>query len=251
MTTPRLPRFDSPLLIAHRGGSLEVPENTMAAFQHAVSVGMRMVELDVQMARDGELVVIHDETVDRTTNGTGPVGSFTLEELQKLDGGSKFHPRYAGEKIPTLREVFDLCVSAGVGVVVEIKHPELYPGMEEKVVALIGEMWLRGAENIWCISFDHESIRRLRKLDPVLPLGYLYEPYATQFVHADDTVQAFCPYYRTPLQFPEQVAQAHEMGKLVLVYTVDDPADIRALSEVGVDGMVTDVPAALLQILNR
>jgi glycerophosphoryl diester phosphodiesterase len=251
LNASKLSHFESPLLIAHRGGALEVPENTMSAFRHAVSVGMRMVELDVQMTVDGELVVIHDETVDRTTNGTGPVGSFTLEELQKLDAGSNFHPRYAGEHIPTLREVFDLCVPAGVGVVVEIKHPELYPGLEEKVVALIGEMWLRGAENIWCISFDHECIRRLRKLDPALPLGYLYEPATTRFTTADDTVHAFCPYYRTPLQFPEQVAEAHEMGKLVLVYTVNDPDEARALAAVGVDGMVTDAPAALLQILNK
>jgi glycerophosphoryl diester phosphodiesterase len=127
----------------------------------------------------------------------------------------------------------------------------LYPGLEEKVVALIGEMWLRGAENIWCISFDHEAIRRLRQLDPVLPLGYLFEPQATYFTPTDDTVQAFCPYYRTPLQFPEQVTQAHEMGKLVLVYTVDDAAEVEALADAGVDGMVTDVPAALLQILNK
>lgn len=251
MNTPRLPRFDTPLLIAHRGGSLEVPENTLSAFRHAINVGMRMVELDVQMTSDGELVVIHDETVDRTTNGTGPVGSFTLEELQRLDAGLKFDARYTGEKIPTLREVFDLCVPEGVGVVVEIKHPEMYPGLEEKVVALIGEMWLRGAENIWCISFDHESIRRLRKLDPVLPLGYLFEPHTAQFVHPDDTVQAFCPYYRTPLQFPAQVTQAHDMGKLVLVYTVDHPLEVRALADVGVDGMVTDAPAALLQIFNK
>ncbi|MEA2572975.1 MAG: glycerophosphoryl diester phosphodiesterase [Chloroflexia bacterium] len=251
MNTSNLPYLDTPLLIAHRGGSLEVPENTMAAFRHAIDVGMRMVELDVQMTRDGELVVIHDETVDRTTNGIGPVGSFTLEELQRLDAGFKFDASYTDDRIPTLREVFDLCVPANVGVVVEIKHPEMYPGLEEKVVALIGEMWLRGAENIWCISFDHECIRRLRTLDPVLPLGYLFEPYTTQFVRPDDTVQAFCPYYRTPLQFPEQVAEAHEMGKLVLVYTVDDPQEVRALADVGVDGMVTDAPAALLQFLNK
>lgn len=244
----RMPQSSTPLLIAHRGGSLEVPENTISAFRHAINAGMRMVELDAQMTSDGELVVIHDETVDRTTDGTGPVGSFTLEELRRLDAGSWFAPEYAGERIPTLREVFDLCVAEGVGVVVELKHPEMHPGLEEKVVALIGEMWLRGAENIWCISFDHDCIRRLRKLDPALPLGYLFEPHAVLFVYPDDTVQAFCPYYRAPLQFPEQVTQAHEMGKLVLVYTVDDPAEVRALADVGVDGMVTDRPAALLQI---
>lgn len=244
----RIPRFDTPLLIAHRGGSREVPENTMAAFRHAVSLGMRLVELDVQMTSDGELVVIHDDTVDRTTNGSGPVGTFTLEELKKLDAGSWFAPQYAREQIPTLREVLDLCTSTGVGVVVEIKHPEMYPQLEEKVVALIGEMWLRGAENIWCISFDHEAIRRIRKLDPVLPLGYLLPPGTEQFVFPDDTVQAFCPYYKSPLQHPEQVAEAHEMGKLVLVYTVDEPEEIRALAAVGVDGMVTDVPGALQQV---
>ena len=244
----RIPKFDTPLLIAHRGGSREVPENTMAAFRHAVNLGMKLVELDVQMTSDGELVVIHDDTVDRTTNGTGPVGSFKLEELKKLDAGSWFAPQYAGEQIPTLREVLDLCTSEGVGVVVEIKHPEIYPQLEEKVVALIGEMWLRGAENIWCISFDHEAIRRIRKLDPVLPLGYLLPPGTEQFVFPDDTVQAFCPYYQSPLQHPEQVAQAHEMGKLVLVYTVDEPDEVRALADVGVDGMVTDVPGELSKL---
>src|SRR5438067_2355598 len=145
--------MEPPILIAHRGGSLEAPENTLAAFRHAIELGMRYVELDVQMSRDGELVVIHDETVDRTTGGHGPVARLTFEELHRLDAGSHFGPEYAGERIPILREVLELCADAGVGVVVEIKSPSLYPGMVEKVVALIGEMRGRGAENIWCISF--------------------------------------------------------------------------------------------------
>lgn len=238
----------SPFIIAHRGGSHEVPENTLVAFRHAIDAGMKLVELDVQMTLDGELVVIHDETVDRTTNGSGMVGGFTLEEIRRLDAGSHFDPRYAGERIPLLREVFDLCVPEGVGVVVEIKDPNLYPGVEQKVVALIGEMWLRGAENIWCISFDHEAIRKIRELDATIPLGYLYTPDQTDFAQPDDTIQAYCPYYGTALQHPDQVANAHEMGKLVLVYTVNTEAELRALAAIGVDGMVTDEPSALSKV---
>lgn len=240
--------MELPLLIAHRGGSLEAPENTLAAFRHAIDLGMKFVELDVQMSRDGELMVIHDETVDRTTDGHGAVGSHTFEELRKLDAGTHFGPQFAGERIPTLREVLELCTDAGVGVVVEIKSPELYEGMVEKTVALIGEMWTRGAENIWCISFDHAAIRQVRSLDAAIPLGYLYEYYEEEFVQPDDTVQAYCPYFRTALAHPEQVAKAHELGKFVLVYTVDEADDMRTLVAASIDGMVSDRPSVLRRV---
>ena len=238
-----------PMLIAHRGGSLEAPENTMAAFRHAVELGMRFVELDVQMSSDGELVVIHDETVDRTTDGSGPVGDHTFEALRRFDAGSWFAPEYAGERIPGLREVLELCVAKGVGVVIELKSPALYNGMVEKVAALVGEMWLRGAENIWCISFDHAAIRRMRELDAALPLGYLYEWNEESFISPDDTVQAVCPYFRTPLMYPEQVAEAHRLGKFVFVYTVNEAEDLRLLVEAGVDGMVSDRPTMLMELM--
>src|SRR5438067_170423 len=112
-----------PILIAHRGGALEVPENTLAAFRYAISIGMSWVELDVQMSSDGALVVIHDETVDRTTDGTGAVGSLTFEELRRLDAGSWFGQQYEGEVIPMLREVLDLCIPNSVGLVIELKSP--------------------------------------------------------------------------------------------------------------------------------
>lgn len=236
-----------PMIIAHRGGSREAPENTLAAFRNAIRVGAKFVELDVQLSSDGEMVVIHDDTVDRTTNGSGPVGALTFEELRRLDAGSHFGPQFKGEKIPTLREVLDLCVESKVGVVIEIKSPHLYPGLVEKTAALLDEMWKRDAENLWCISFDHDAIRQMRAFDKAVPLGYLYEWDEPQFVYPDDTVQAYCPYYRTALTYPDQVARAHELGKLVFVYTVDDGEDIRQLTEAGVDGMVTDRPEALLK----
>lgn len=223
----------------------------MAAFRHAIDVGARFVELDVQMSSDDELVVIHDETLDRTTNGHGPVGSHTFEELRQLDAGSHFGPEYAGECIPTLREVLDLCVPVGVGVIIELKSPGIYTGMEEKVAALVGEMWLRGAENLWCISFDHASICRMRELDAALPLGYLYEWDVESFVSPDDTVQALCPYFRTPLAHPEQVVEAHRLGKFVFVYTVNEAEEMRQLVQAGIDVMVSDRPSLLLTIDGR
>ena len=238
--------MDRPILIAHRGGSLEAPENTLGAFRHAIEIGMKYVELDVQMTRDGEMVVIHDETVDRTTDGTGAVQGHRFNDLRRLDAGFRFGPEWAGERIPTLREVLELCVDNGVGVVVELKSPHLNPGIEEKVAALVGEMWTRGAENIWCISFDHEAIRRMRRLDGALMLGYLFPPGAEEFAVADDTVQAVCPYFGSCLDHPEQVEMAHRLGKFVFVYTVDREEDMRRLVEVGVDGMVSDKPSVLL-----
>jgi glycerophosphoryl diester phosphodiesterase len=240
-----------PILIAHRGGSLEAPENTLAAFRHAIELGMRYVELDVQMSSDGEMVVIHDETLDRTTNGNGPVSSLTLQELRKLDAGSHFGPQYAGEPIPTLREVLELCTSAGVGVVVELKSPSLYPGMVQKVIALVGEMRKRGGVNILCISFEHSAIREARALDEIIPLGYLYEYFEQEFVQPDDAIQAYCPYFGTALARPDQVAKAHELGKLVFVYTVNEEEDIRQITAAGIDGLVSDRPSLLKSLFGR
>jgi glycerophosphoryl diester phosphodiesterase len=239
------------LLIAHRGGSLEAPENTMAAFRHAIGLGVRYVELDVQMTRDGELVVIHDETLDRTTDGTGPVQGYTLDEIRRFDAGAKFSPEYSGERIPTLREVLELCLEAGVGVVVELKAPHVNRGLEERVAPLLAEMHTRGSENNYCISFDHTSIRRMRELDPALPLGYLYEWNAPSFVTADETVQAVCPYFASALAMPEQVEEAHRLGKHVFVYTVNEADQMRALAAAGIDGMVSDRPTLLLETLGN
>jgi glycerophosphoryl diester phosphodiesterase len=238
--------MSNPALIAHRGGSLEAPENTLAAFRHAISLGIRFVECDVQMSRDGQLVVMHDETLDRTTNGTGYLRDHTFEELRRLDAGAWFGPQFAGERIPSLREVVELCAEEGAGLVVELKAPHINVGIERKVAALIAEMWIQGVDDIWCISFDHEAIRRMYALDPALNLGYLYLP-GTDFSRADHIVQAVCPYFGAALEHPEQVDNAHRLGKLVFVWTVNDPAHMLSLARIGVDGIVSDRPSLLLQ----
>ncbi|MFL5735396.1 MAG: glycerophosphodiester phosphodiesterase [Chloroflexia bacterium] len=240
--------MSEPLLVAHRGGAAEAPENTLAAFRRALSLGVRWFELDVQMSRDGELVVIHDHTVDRTTNGTGEVGSLSLQDLRKLDSGSWFDPHYRGEPVPTLREMLELCASHGAGVLVEMKSPHLYPGIEQKVATLLGEMRVQGAHDFWCISFDHADIDRLHEIDPTLPLGYLYTSFVTDFVPTTQAVQAACPHFSTVSTFPAQVEQAHQLGKRVFTWTVNTEPEMKLMAQLGVDAIITDRPSLFLSI---
>jgi glycerophosphoryl diester phosphodiesterase len=241
----------TPFLVAHRGGSAEAPENTLAAFRRALALGIRWFELDVQSSRDGALVVIHDTTVDRTTDGTGEVGSLLFEELRRLDAGAWFDPQYRGERIPTLREMLELCAEAGAGVAIELKSPHLYPGIEQKVTSLLAEMWVHGGggPDVLCISFDSSSIARLHSLDPALPLGQLYLPDTQDFAQADDTVQATLPHFSLAARHPEQVARAHALGKRIFVWTVNEPDDMRQMAALGVDGIVSDRPSLLLETL--
>ena len=240
-----------PYLVAHRGGSLEAPENTQAAFRRALALGIRWFELDVQLSRDGVPVVIHDPTVDRTTDGTGEVRSLLYEELRRLDAGAWFDPQYRGERIPTLREMLVLCAEGGAGLAIELKSPHLYPGLEQNVASLLAEMWVHGGPEVICISFDASSIARLHVLDPGLPLGQLYMSDTPNFAQADDKVQAVLPPFTLAAQHPDQVARAHALGKQVFVWTVNEANAMREMAALGVDGIVSDRPSLLLETLGR
>jgi glycerophosphoryl diester phosphodiesterase len=149
---------NTPLLVmAHRGGRAYAPENTLAAFRHAAQAGVQWLELDVQMTKDGGLVVIHDETVDRTTNGKGAVKDFTLAELRALDAGG-------GERIPTFQEVVALAQAAGVGLVPETKSAHLYPGIEAKLLAALAQAHYLNHAIIQ--SFEADSLKTLHQLAP-------------------------------------------------------------------------------------
>jgi len=239
---------DHPLLIAHRGGAAEAPENTLAAFRHSLGLGIRWFELDVQITADGALAVIHDETVDRTTNGSGPVGSFLFNDLRRLDAGSWFGPQFAGEQIPTLREALDLCAQHGAGVFVELKSPHLYAGIEKRVASLLAELWTQGIQNRRCISFDHSSIARLHEIDPLLSTGYLYGLETTDFATNDAIVDAVLPFHALAAHFHDQITRAHRNGKQVIVWTVNQAEDMRRMAELGVDGIISDNPSLMLDV---
>jgi len=160
------------LCIAHRGCSGKAPENTLAAMKLAVEQKeIDMIEFDVQMTRDGIPVVIHDYTLERTTNGTGFVGNYTLRELKKLDAGSWFHPDYTGETIPTLEEVIQL-TKGQIGLNIELKRAgDWYPEIEEKVVSLIRKYNIE--KHVSLISFNHQTVKTLSSLAPDIKTGLL------------------------------------------------------------------------------
>ncbi|WP_202976970.1 glycerophosphodiester phosphodiesterase family protein [Ornithinimicrobium flavum] len=198
---------------AHRGASAAAPENTLAAFELAARQGAQGVELDVQRSADGTVVVIHDETVDRTTQGSGRVVDLPGSALQAWG-------------VPTLAEVLDLLAPTGLRVNVELKNGiEPYPGLEEDVEAVVSSSRLadEAGERVVYSSFNHRSLARLDRLGTRVPLGVLHvEAMVRPWVYAASFgARALHPMALTVL--PEEVAQAHEAGMAVHVWTVDDP----------------------------
>ncbi|WP_347551491.1 glycerophosphodiester phosphodiesterase family protein [Pseudalkalibacillus hwajinpoensis] len=234
------------LTIAHRGASGYAPENTMAAFEKAVDMKSDLFELDVQMSKDGELVVIHDTSVDRTTNGSGMVKDLTLDELQSLDAGSWFGEEFAGEPIPTLGEVLDE-YRGKTGILIELKSPSLYPGIEEKVAEELRERNMDKPNNNKIIvqSFDHESVQTFNSILPSVPTGVLVGYSSTGI--SDEALNEFATYaeYVNPSKSMinvNLVDRIHELGMETHPWTVRDLESAESLLNAGVDGIITDYP---------
>ncbi len=247
-----MPDHRKPLNIAHRGASAYAPENTLAAFRLALEMGADGFELDAMLSADGHLVVIHDDTVDRTTDGRGPVRQKTLAELKTLDAGARFDARFAGERIPTLREALHLAAGNPAFVNVEIKTDSLKgDGLEEKLVALIRGYGL--GERLLISSFNPFALWRMKRLAPDLPLALLYAE--NQRVYLRNRWFAFLsrpdalnPSFRLATQ--EHVRWAKSKGYRLYVWTVDEEAEMRRLMALGVDGMITNKPDLLRRCVN-
>ena len=241
-------------VVAHRGASAVAPENTLAAFRRALEMQVDALELDLQPTRDGQLIVMHDETLDRTTNGRGYIFERTLAELRNLDAGSWFHrahstgPRYDGEPIPTLDEVIGLVRNGRQQLYIEIKKSERTPeDFEENVVGVIRR---HGFENrVVLISFDPNSLRRVRQLAPSVATGILFKELPADPIFLARTIGATGIAPRVDRVTREFVQAAHRAGMRMVVWTVDSPDDIRRLIYFGADGIVTNVPDRLLELL--
>lgn len=235
-----------PLVVAHRGDRRRRPENTLAAFDAAAAAGADMVELDVTVSRDGHLVVIHDDTLERTTDGRGPVCTRTLAELRRLDAGNRFDPRFAGERIPTLEEVLR-AASGRMAVNVEIKattaRGPVDPRIVDAVVALVRRLGAAGA--VLVSSFDPALLARARRLAPEIARAVLVEPPADPPAALDRCrrLDAAALHPERSLVTADLVAASHADDRRVLPWTVDDPEEIRRLLGIGVDGVITDDPA--------
>jgi glycerophosphoryl diester phosphodiesterase len=225
-------------MVAHRGGAATAPENTMGAFRAAAAAGVLSWELDVQRSRDGELVVIHDDDLDRTTNGHGPVSIYSYVELSHLDAGSWFGPEWRREQIPTLREVIGLAQDVGGRILIELKSPHKYPGIEAQVVDLLARTGI--GPDCMILSFDVSSLGRVHALDPSLVTDLNYVGRVLRPVPDIPGLGAIGPEWRLLLSNPARVRQAHNAGQLVYPWTVNSPRALRYLQYIGVDGIITD-----------
>jgi glycerophosphoryl diester phosphodiesterase len=219
------------LIIGHRGAAALEPENTLRSIARAIEIGADAVEIDVRLSKDGEIVVIHDATVDRTTNGKGTVSSYTLEEIKRLDAGK-------GEKIPTLQEVIDF-IDNRVGLVIELKSEEA----QGAVVKLIQQN--RMEETVYVISFWHRLVKRVKEIDSQIKTAVLFAgcPVDT-CVATHASADALLMHYG----FVDQrfVAMAHSEGVEVFVWNIDDRSLLEPYAQMGVDGIGSNDPGQLV-----
>lgn len=250
-----------PVNFAHRGASAREPENTLAAFRAAVEAGAEALEMDVRMTRDGEIVVIHDPTVDRTTDGTGVVREMTLSEVRALDAGHRFAAEsgFPGRelKVPVLAEVFR--EFPGVAINVEIKEPR--PGIEEAVLRVIREA--EAEDRTLVASWDHAVISRFRAVcggrvatgasrREIAVFLLLSRLRAERLARpAYDALQVPVEHRGITVVTPRFVEAAHKLGLRVDVWTVDEPEEMRRLLDLGVDGIMTDRPDVLAEVLKE
>jgi glycerophosphoryl diester phosphodiesterase len=231
----------------HRGARREAPENTVPAFERALEIGVDGVEFDVQLTADGAMVVIHDETVDRTTDGHGPVVGFTLAQLRRLEAADGMDG-FAGVRIPTLAEVLDVVVPSGVAINIELKNSEEpYPGLEERVLAAVDAYGIAG--RVVLSTFNHYSLKKLQSLGAPSELGMLYtDPLYRPWRYAARLgVQAIHP----PARFVmgrRFVRKSHAAGLAVRPWVVNSGARLARMFRWGVDAVFTDVPRLALQL---
>ena len=219
--------------IGHRGACGYEPENTLRSFDRAMQLGVDMVELDVHICKSGEIVVIHDENVDRTTSGTGLVVDKTLDELKTLDAGE-------GERIPTLEEVLDL-ISRRVKMGIELKGN----GMAKPVVGLIKKYinesgWFYG--DFLVFSFNRDELREIRKLDNKLNIGASKGRFSDEFLEFTESIGASSILVNFDFITVEIINQVRARGLKTIVWTVDDKEDIERMKSLGVDGIVSNYP---------
>ena len=253
-----------PRLFAHRGASGETPENTLIAFQRAVALGMEYAELDVHVSRNGVVVVSHDATLERTTDGHSHIRDCSLVELQSVDAGFHFSPdggktfpfRATGVKIPTLGEILEQFPT--LHFTIEIKQTD--PPIEELVLATVRAC---GREDNVVLASEHDTVlARVRALAPEIATSFAYGE-VVEFIQrvTTDQLSDYHPpgqalqippeFQGVPLVTSQTVAVAHNLNREVHVWTIDDPREMGRLLDLGVDGIMSNFPDRLLEVVRR
>ena len=242
--------MNTPLVWAHRGASGYAPENTLPAFKLAAEMKADGVELDVQLTKDGEVIVCHDERIDRTSNGHGPIGSMTLAELKEFDFCNHNYV-YEGTRIPTMREVFELLEPTGLTINIELKTGIVfYKDLEEKTVRLTQEYGMQ--DRVIYSSFNHYSILKIQELDPQAQTAFLYSDgtYDMPGYGAAHHVTALHPHIAN-LQYPHYMEDCAARGLDVNVWTVNTEKDLLYCLDMGVHAVITNYPAKAVELFGR
>lgn len=247
-----LARLPVPAIIAHRGASYHAPENTLAAFQVAIQQGADAIELDAKLSRDQQVVVIHDQTVDRTTDGSGNVDEFTLSELKRLDAGGWFGDKFTGERIPTLDEVF-ACLGEEASINVELtNYASPLDPLPEKVADLVESRGL--TDRVLFSSFNPLALIRIRRCLPRAATALLaYRGRAGAWARGPLSAliphQALHPHHSDVT--PRLIDRAHAKHLRVHAYTVNEEEEMSRLLRLATDGVFTDDPLLGLRVRTR
>ncbi|GAA0675577.1 MULTISPECIES: glycerophosphodiester phosphodiesterase [Clostridium] len=239
------------LNIAHRGFSGMYPENTMLAFKEAINAHCDGIETDVQVSKDGVLVICHDELLDRTSTGTGLLKNYTYEELLNFDFGIKFSPNFIGEKIPTLEDLLKLAKKNNIFLNLELKNGLFpYEGIEKKVIDLIYKYDLK--DSIILSSFNHFSMMKCKEIDSSIKTGLLYEG---TFVDIEEYCKklgadALHPQYFSLLD-PQLTKRIQDKGIMINTYTVNHEIHMNALLDLKINSIITNYPDKLYTVMNN
>jgi len=239
----------SPLVCAHRGRSGVYPENTMVAYEAGIEIGADFMELDVRQTVDGEIVCIHDPSVDRTTDGSGEITQMTLDEVQALDAGAWLGDEHAGARIPLLRDVLEQ-IAPRLVVDIEIKQR----GIAEQVAQIVRETGALRRATV--VSFDLDDLRTAKAAEPALACGLITSgpDEEKQQTHEDLIASALecganfisCSHRAVT---PEMVRDCHLAGLMLMAWTMDSPEDLQRMIEMQVDGLVTNYPERAIELL--
>lgn len=233
-----------PLIIAHRGASGSAPENTLVAFEKAIEFGAQSIEIDVQLSKDDVVVILHDELLNRTTNGKGSTSDHTLAELQSLDAGAWFSSAYDGQRIPTLHQVIQ-CVKGAINLDIEIKNTNNGIRILEKVIKIVTES---NFENHCIISsFDVDVLRTSKSLAPQIAVGWIFDSAIPENLY-DEKIDIWISHFM--LITKEFVSRAKQTRKLIFAWTVNEMNIIQQMIDFDVDAIITDFPERIKRIIS-